>query len=206
MRDLINLIESAAALDEAGAGPARIVKHVRDGAKFFMISAMRSSLPHAENLKRTEVLKRVLAKNSAVTFIETDGEYHEDGADAPSPEKSFFVMPRSPKTNFERFVEFGTKMMKVFQQDSIIVGDGDKIDLIENNGERFTIGDATTWRPEVVADQPGFSQIKKRKFSVVSKDDVPTAVPYGADKGKPKPAKPVANWELPKDWDISRDD
>ena len=176
MREFIDIVS------EAGAGPSRIMRHIRSGEPFIMVSAMRSDLSHRENVKRTDALRKALANNSAVTFIPTGGEYIEDGNTEPSPEMSFFILRRSPRTNPRKFIEFGQKMMKVFNQDAIIVGDGTSIDLIERDGSRFTIGDATTFRPEIIRTLPGFSSIKGRKFSVTSTDDVPTAVPYGIDK------------------------
>jgi hypothetical protein len=172
LRDLATLVETGlhTELDENGAGPARIIQHIRNGAVFIMISAMRGDRTRAENLKRTEKLKQVLTR-MAVSFIETGGEYHEDGQDEPSEEKSFFIMPRrgtrtlSPKT----FRAFGMKLMHGFQQDSILFGDGHIASLIFGDGSEIDLGDTVTFRPEIIKNLGGFSKIKGRPFSFTSR-------------------------------------
>lgn len=170
MRDLINLFENVfhrePELDEGGAGPSRIVQHIRDGKVFFMISAMRGEHKHAENLRRTIKMKKMF-RELPVVFIETEGEYTELGRDEPSPEKSFFVMPAKgkPEHTAGPFRKFGIKLMHVFDQDSILYGDGRLASLIFENGSTFDLGNTVTFRPEVIKDLGGFSRIKGRTFS-----------------------------------------
>lgn len=201
IRELLNLLEAfEPELDEAGAGPSRVVQHIRDGNVFIMLSAMRGNLPHQENLRRTEKLNHMLGK-LPVSFIETEGEYQEDGQSQPSPEKSFFVMPRKGATSVspDAFRDFGVKLMHVFDQDSILYGNGKIASLIFDNGSTIDLGNTMTFRPEVIQDLGGFSKIKGRKFSFT---DAPTAskpidkvdaalepaktkgVPYGQDSDR----------------------
>jgi hypothetical protein len=179
MRSYISLYEQfQQEIDEAGAGPSRIVKHIHNGAVFIMLSAMRADIKHSENLRRTDQLARLLS-SKPVSFIETEGEYHEEGQTDPSPEKSFFVMPRrgAHRITPDQFRDFGIKLMKRFNQDSILFGDGKMATLIFSNGETMDLGDAVTFRPEIIQNLGGFSKIKGRPFSFT---DRPTA---GADVG-----------------------
>lgn len=179
MRDLLNLIESTQ-LDEAGAGPARIIQHIRNGQTFLMLSAFRADLKLSENKRRTDLLRGHLAR-LPVAYIVTGGEYHEIGQDDPSEETSFFIMPRN-KIEPEAFVEFGVKLMKIFNQDSILFGDGENVNLIEQNGDSFSIGNAASFDPAVVKKAPAYSKIKNRKFTFTSTDDTPAAAAYGNEK------------------------
>jgi hypothetical protein len=121
-------------IDEAGAGPSRINTHIRNGVMFIMLSAMRAHLSRAANMRRTELMRSILSKNRSVSFIETTGEYHEEGQPEPSEELSFFIMPTNDAVNPEIFKSFGITMMKKMDQDSIIFGNGEDIYLIENSG------------------------------------------------------------------------
>jgi hypothetical protein len=173
-RQLVTLVESLhTPLDEAGAGPSRVVQHIRDGNIFIMLSAMRADLKRSENLRRTEKLKAMLT-SLPVSFIETEGEYHEEGQPEPSRELSFFVMPKrgARKLTAEQFRHFGIKLMHAFDQDSILYGDGKLASLIFSDGSTADLGDTLTFRPEVIETLGGFSKIRGRKFSFTDK---PTA-------------------------------
>lgn len=175
-------------LDEAGAGPSRIIQHIHDGQMFIMISAMRGALRHGENLRRTAQLRRML-QGLPLSFIETEGEYQEQGRAEPSPEKSFFVMPQRAKHRIsaDAFRDLGIKMMHTFDQDSILFGDGKLATLIFDNGDTMDLGDTATFRPEVIDTLGGFSKIKGRKFSFT---DAPTAARAVAKSAATEPAKP----------------
>jgi hypothetical protein len=162
-------------LDEAGAGPARIAQHIKDGEMFFMISAMRQNLSKQENEKRTQVLKNKLAAMPGCSFIETTGEYQEIGQEEPGVEKSFFVLPRSKNTGEMKFFDFAKKMMNIFDQDSM---------LITNDGETIALGSNLTFDPSVIKNLGGFSKIKGRKFSFADQGEAPTGIPYGMDSKK----------------------
>lgn len=178
MRNFMNIVEST--LEEAGAGPARIASHIRNGTPFFMISAMRAD-KGPENAKRTEMLRGQLAKFPGVSFVEVDGEYQEDGQDEPSKEISFFVMPRSKNTNTQKFLEVGKKLRTVFGQDAVIIGDGETIKLV-GEGWSDDLGDTATFNPSIIKTLPGYSKIKKRAFSFTSSDNTPDGVQYGAER------------------------
>jgi hypothetical protein len=174
MRALINLFEMIEGeLDEAGAGPSRVVQHIRDGHVFIMLSAMRGDLKHSENLHRTSKLK-IMLQGMPLSFIETEGEYQEEGQPEPSPEQSFFIMPKNGKNTLspEVFRSFGIKLMQAFDQDSILYGDGKLASLIFSDGSTVDLGDTMTFRPEVIKDLGGFSKIRGRVFSFT---DAPTA-------------------------------
>lgn len=174
MRALINLFETIRSeVDESGAGPSRVIQHIRDGNVFIMISAMRGDMKHSVNLRRTEKLKAML-QSLSLSFIETEGEYQEEGRPDPSPEKSFFIMPRRGKKTVspEIFRQFGVKLMHAFDQDSILFGDGKLASLIFSDGSTADLGDTVTFRPEVIKNLGGFSKIRGRVFSFT---DSPTA-------------------------------
>jgi hypothetical protein len=183
MRKLMQIMESEM-LDEAGAGPARIAQHIKDGEMFFMISAMRQNLSKQENEKRTQVLKNKLAAMPGCSFIETTGEYQEIGQEEPGVEKSFFVLPRSKNTGEMKFFDFAKKMMNIFDQDSILIGAGNKVSLITNDGETIALGSNLTFDPSVIKNLGGFSKIKGRKFSFADQGEAPTGIPYGMDSKK----------------------
>lgn len=183
VRDLLAIVENTQ-LDEAGAGPSRIVTHVQNGEKFFMISAMRADMPHSVNMRRTKLLSETLA-NYGLVFIRTTGEYQEDGQDTPSEELSFFVMaPDHMKMN--RFSKLATNLMQIFKQDSILVGNGENVYLLFSDGSTHSLGTAATFSPAVLAHLGGFSKIKGRKFSFTEPDSAPNAVRYGQQRSEKK--------------------
>jgi hypothetical protein len=195
VRDLLTIVENSQ-LDEAGAGPSRIVKHVQDGTPFFMISAMRADLPHSANMRRTQLLSEELAQHGLV-FIRTTGEYQEDGQETPSQELSFFVMaPEHVK--LARFVKIGTTLMTIFKQDSILVGNGENVFLQFADGSTHSLGTAATFAPAVLAHLGGFSKVKGRKFSFTEPDAAPNAVRYGQSRPEKK-LKPEVEPELTED-------
>lgn len=161
-------------LEESGAGPNRIAQHIRNGSMFITISAMRANLKRSVNLRRTKELKNILDRYPGISSIEIEGEYQEEGSDKPSPENSFFIMPRDQHTHVspEAFRQFGIRLMQVFDQDSICYGDGKLVSLICSDESIIDLGNTTTFRTEVIADLGGFSKIKGRKFGFT---DQPTA-------------------------------
>jgi hypothetical protein len=176
MRNLMTLFEDAqieGEIDEAGAGPSRVVQHIRDGNVFIMLSAMRSNMSHAENLQRTEKLKQMLT-TLPVSYFETAGEYTREGETAPSPEISFFIMPRKANAAVTApvFRDFGIKLMHTFDQESILYGDGETATLIFQDGTTADLGNTVTFRPEIIKNLGGSSKIKGRVFSFT---DAPTA-------------------------------
>jgi len=183
VRDLLTIVENSK-LDEAGAGPSRIVTHVQNGVPFFMISAMRADMPHKNNVQRTRLLSDQLSFYGLV-FIRTTGEYQEDGQDSPSEEMSFFVM--APKhVKIDSFVNIGKSLMQVFQQDSILVGNGENVYLLFGDGSTHSLGTAATFSPAVLAHLGGFSKIKGRKFSFTEPTDAPNAIRYGQQRSEKK--------------------
>jgi hypothetical protein len=179
-RDLIRIIESnQEQIDEAGAGPSRVVTHIRGGTPFFMVSAFRADIPHAENIKRNDIMRKQLASIPATSFIQTSGEYQEVGQEQPSEELSFFVLPRKKITNMEMFHKIGLDLMSAFSQDSIILGDGETVSLAFSDGSQMNIGNAVTFRMDLVKKADGHSSVRGRKFTFKSLDDAPQATPYG---------------------------
>lgn len=183
MRRFMNLIAEAL-IDEAGAGPSRIVKHIRAGVPFITISAMRGDNDHKTNMKLTRELHAELSR-MPVSLIEIEGEYEETLADdtkQKQPELSFFVMPTSRigPLALDRFLQIGLLLCQKYRQQEIGFGDGESIYLVNRHGERNKIGDAVTFAPKNVMELPGFSEIKGRKFSFTHLADHPQAVPYSA--------------------------
>lgn len=179
MRELINLLESkqdhTEILDESSV--SRLVSHIRKGVPFMMLSAMRADVSYPANMKRTDALKKALTK-LPVAFIVTGGEFHEIGQEEPSEEISFFVMPKK-NLDYEQFFNLGRKLMGIFDQDAVILGDGQNVNMVERDGTTFSIGSAASFRPDVVRSAPGHSKIKNRKFTFTNTDDTKSAVPYG---------------------------
>jgi hypothetical protein len=181
MRQFIDIVEKATLCE---AGVSRMVQHIREGTPFFMLSAMRANVPYDENLRRSRRLRHIL-NGLPVSYITTEGEYHELGADEPSEEFSFFVMPghQHGATSIDLLRRIGVKLMHDFDQDSIVFGDGETITLLEHDGNEFPIGDNATFNLDKIAKLPGFTKIRGRKFSFT---DEPTQVTYG------EPAQDVA--------------
>lgn len=171
MRDLIHIVETY--LNEAGAGASRITKHIQSGRPFFIISAQRTHFSVAENNKRTQILKDNLSKIGGMSFIEVDGEYPENGGPM-AKEKSFLVLPRSMNTNPVGFFRAAVKLMKIFDQESILFGDGTDVFLEFQNGEKYDLGSALTFDPSVIKTLGGSTNIKGKSFSF-HKGDKPDA-------------------------------
>ena len=182
MRDFIEILQNNE-LDEGGAGVGRLVTHIREGMPFFMISAMRGDLPHSENLRRTLMLKNKLRK-LPLTFISTEGEYHEKGRAEPSPELSFFVMAghKEGVTDTDKMIYLATRLMHIFQQDSVLIGNGERIYLLENDGNEFQIGNAASFSMDAVKKSVAHSKIRGRKFTFTNTDDTPGSTRYAQDK------------------------
>jgi hypothetical protein len=60
--------------------------------------------------------------------------------------------------------------MHTFNQDAIMVGDGKMVSLLFADGSEQDLGEALTFRPEIITDLGGFSKIKGRKFSFTDPD------------------------------------
>lgn len=183
MRDLILLAEGVDIV-ETGAGPSRILSHIRRGTPFFMISAFRQNLPHEQNLKRSAMLKKKLAELPGLSFIETSGEYQDEGSEMPGVENSFFVLPRSGRTNGKYFVEMARRLGHLFQQESVLVGDGEAVFLVfmVADAEPVYLGTSLTFNLKAIEQVGAFSKIKNRKFSFADPDKAPEAVPYGSER------------------------
>jgi len=164
-------------LDESG--PSRIIKHIHDGMPFIMVSAYRADKDHATNLRRHDRMKHII-HGLLLSYIKTEGEYHEVGADAPSAEQSFFIMPMREHDRIpnDRLLAIGEKLMHAFDQDTIVYGDGETVWLIANDGSKDKLGNRLTFRPEIIDTLDGFSKVKGRKFSYTNAD-VPSARVYG---------------------------
>lgn len=181
MRALLNLFEST--LDEMASSPSRLVTHVREGKPFFMISAFRADLPRSENMKRDAMLRSKLTGFELTAYLRTTGEYQEIGQDKPSRELSYFVLPKRDDIDRGRFVDFASALQKAFNQDSIIIGDGEKIWLSFSPTDRINLGDAVTFRMDLIDKAEGFSIMRGRKFTFTGQDDAPYGVPYGKPAG-----------------------
>lgn len=168
-------------VEEAGAGPSRIVSHIQDGTPFIMISAFRGTNPHKVNVQRHAQMKHVLAKYP-VSYIQTEGEYQEEGSDEPKPEQSLFIMPNRDDTTMpsKRLLAIGKALMAMFNQDSILYGDGEMVWLVFNDGSTDKLGNRLTFRPEVIDTLGGFSKVKHRKFSFTDPDTAAGAATYQA--------------------------
>lgn len=170
-------------IDEAGAGPARIARHIRNGDVFMMLSGMRADLDPVENKRRTARLRSTL-NALPVSYVQTTGDYHEDGQDEPSTEQSFFIMPRSQAGELPvaEFFGMGRAIMADYDQDAILCGDGKKVGLIYNDGKTSVIGDCATFDPAEIAKLDGFSRIGGRAFSFTKQADLNgRGVAYGGN-------------------------
>lgn len=177
MRHIMNLISEATLDEMAGAGPARIVHHIKEGTPFIMISAMRADLSPSDNKRRTELLRQKLA-NLPVSYIVTGGEFHELGQELPSEEVSFFIMP-DEGVAIDALKRLGDGLMRAFDQDAFLCGDGDSVIYLGKDGEEFSIGDAASFDLANLRDAPGFSKIKGRKFTFTNKQEKTGSVAYG---------------------------
>jgi len=177
MRNFINLIEGNQPKKDNflkllekqlvnESGPSRILKHIQNGVPFFMISAMRADLDYPSNLKRTKNLQNDIT-NSNLAFIRTEGEFHEEGQEKPSKELSFFVMMRGEAVDM---IHVAKKLMKKYNQDAILAGDGEDVFLLFNDGSRENVGNINTFDPSIISNLDGYSKIKGRAFSFVTKD------------------------------------
>lgn len=193
MRTIINLVENAhEVLDETGPTASRLASHIRKGVKFFMISAQRSALSPAENKARTRLLRNSLAK-LPVSFIDTVGEWQEIGTDAPAREVSFFVMPKAKGGDVDdkTFSILAKRLMKAFNQDAVLMGDGERVFLVFQNGRHEDIGRAASFLSGDADATKGYSMVGGKKFTFSDPDskyaydsgENPIEVPYG-DKNK----------------------
>lgn len=153
-------------LEEAGAGLSRVVTHIRDGTPFLMVSAFRSTNPHNVNLQRHDQMKHILQRYP-VSYIQTEGEYHEEGSPEPKPELSLFIMPSRGNVVMpaKRLLLIGRSLMTMFEQDSVLFGDGEMVQLVFADGSTMKLGNRLTFRPDVIDTLGGFSKLKGRKFS-----------------------------------------
>lgn len=178
MRTYINLIEAAQHDEIEESSASRIITNIRKGVEFFMISGMRGHLNRRDNNKRDQRLRHIL-NHMPVSYITTEGEYWEAGANAPSPESSYFVMGYDKvlgRIPIEQLRRIAVKLMMQFDQDSVLLGDGKDILLIENDGSEMKVGNHMTFDPAKIDKLPGFSKVKSHKFSF---GDVDTPVAYG---------------------------
>lgn len=166
-------------LEEAGAGLSRIVTHIRDGTPFLMVSAFRGTNPHNVNLQRHAQMKQILQRYP-VSYIQTEGEYHEEGSPEPKAELSYFIMPSRGNVVMptKRLLAIGKSLMAAFDQDSILFGDGETVSLVFNDGSTMKLGNRLTFRPEVIDTLGGFSKLKQRKFSFAEPEATPGAAAY----------------------------
>jgi len=171
---IVDLFE--ADLLEAGAGSARIVHHVQEGAQFIVLSAFRKDLPYAANRKRDARLKHIL-KGLPVSYIPVEGEYTMAGEDQPSPEHSYFIMP-AKEWSPQSLMMIGHKLGNQFEQESIVYGDGEMVWLVFASGEKMKLGNRLTFRPEIIDRLGGSSTLKNRKFSFTNYQKAKGAATY----------------------------
>lgn len=185
-------------MEMAGAGPARIIQHIRQGTPFITISAMRSEYDAKTNKMADEHLRAALG-TLPVSFIPVEGEFIEtldDGTQVPATESSYFVMPKHAlgNTSLEKFKLLGLKLCKKFGQEAYGFGDGSKIYFIDQDEGSFYAGDAVTFDAAKIDKLPGFSKIKGRKFSFTKSRQHRDATKYNGAKNKgqtaPLPKKP----------------
>jgi hypothetical protein len=163
------------------SGPSRILRHIRDGTPFVMVSAFSPDVDHETNLRRDARMKHIVS-GMLLSYIQTDGEYTMHGSDEPMPEKSIFLMATRgslTQVSKEKLRSIGEKLMHAFNQESIAYGDGKMVWLVFNDGSEEKLGNRLTFRPEVIATLGGSSTISSRKFSYTDADKAPGAGVYG---------------------------
>ena len=163
------------------AGPSRILTHIRDGTPFVMISAFQSSQSHEANMHRHARLKHIVG-GLLLSYIQTDGEYQMQSTGETLPEKSLFLMPtRGSITEIpkEKLRSIGEKLMHMFDQESIIYGDGKTVWLIFSDGNEESLGNRLTFRPEIIAALGGSSTVRNHQFSYTDAGTAPGAAVYG---------------------------
>jgi len=181
-------------LDEmAGAGPSRVVNHLRAGVPFFTISAMRNEYTPEENRHRMRRLRKdIMAKN--VSCLPISGGFDETGEHGITSveEESFFVSPRDHKnTDVGHFLRWAKHLNNKFDQEGIMFGNGTEIFFVDQKGQMFPVGDAASFDPEILAKASGWSKLKQRKFTFANSSAVPKSVKYNAPA--PPPASDITS-------------
>jgi hypothetical protein len=173
--DIDAIKRRAGIITEAGAGMSRIVQHIRNGVPFMAISARRGERSPEENKKADARLREFLS-NSPVSFIRIEGKYDETlptGEREPSYENSYFVMPRTQTGNVDtsRFAKFARFAANKFDQEGVLFGNGAAVYFMDSSGDYHRIGDVATFDTDLIDEIGEWSQIKKRRFSFVDKDE-----------------------------------
>jgi hypothetical protein len=160
MRNWLNLFEN---LNEA-AGMSRILKHMN--RPFATISAFTGDDRRANIQQTRDLVSALIALGQG--GIKLDGHYEE--GDYVSDEISYFV-PYQQNDQLPTVEDFNAALMALghrFDQYSIILGDGQDINLMMMAGPIERLGDATSMRPEALI--PAWSKIKKKRYGFVSRD------------------------------------
>lgn len=163
-------------LKEKGAGPARVSQHISDGRPFAMISADRGERGTRQNRQARNRLRDLLTKNK-LSFSRTRGGFHEvdrnTGEKKAVDEESFLVYP-NPNQEIDQFFVLMTALSYRFEQEGIMFGDGSEIWFVDTSGpkpQKYKAGEGVTFDPDRVENQPGYSDIKGRRFSAVPRGE-----------------------------------
>ena len=164
--DEIADIKRRSGIDEAGAGPSRIVQHIKAGRPFFTIAAEREYRDDKANKEANRQLKSALSK-SPVGYIKQSGEW--EGV----AESSYIVFPNNNLDDHQlsRFRDLGQALMQKFDQLAIVFGDGEKIVMINNDGSVDDWGlDSVSFSPDKMKSAGGHSTIKGQNYVFAPSD------------------------------------
>lgn len=157
-----------------GAGLSRIVQHMRE-RPFGVVSAFRNEYSRKENLERTKEMQAMVRK-AGYGYIRMEGGWIEDG-DKEVVENSIFIIG-DPDQDILEFGGFVNDVGIAFQQEAVIVGDMQAVNLVYPNGNTEQIG--TVDKIETTSVGQYFSKIKGKKFAFAeSIEDIVDSLEFG---------------------------
>lgn len=167
MKLLDLLVEDTQDVNEAGAGLSRIISHIQDGTPFIMMSAFRPNYSMKQNRERMKQLNSDLQR-AGFGVIKLDGVWEGDS------EPSFFAIPRNIELGGRMARKLSVHLGQKYEQDATIMGDGDMVYLLGQDGSEWETFDAATIDGDDLNRLPGQSRIKGKSFALVKSDDPET--------------------------------
>ncbi len=154
----------AEVLDEAGAGMARVLKHMNK--PFAVISAFTGDNPK-DNLKQTHDLLSDL-KALRMGGIRMQGHWEGEGGYV-SDEISYFIPFANFSGSLEQFDRIMEELGVKYDQEAIVLSNGENISLSYMAGGRDVIGDVATMAPDALMQS--WSKVKNQRYKFASRAD-----------------------------------
>lgn len=127
-----------------GASLGRMYQHVK-GAGFGIITSWRQDFSVKKNLALFKQLKSVV-RSAGFGFVELDGYWEDEEATEAGHEPSLFIpavqkraaaVPQEVVSDFEDWMLI---LARKYNQDAFVMGDGERVFLIDQRGKRIDLG------------------------------------------------------------------